>query len=153
MTYPAVSITTSYLLTVHVPLEMPKTVSSELVIYNCVPGGWVKGPGISGTVVPPTADWLRTMPNGVKRLDVRLTILADDGEYIFMNYHGRIASAEQRATRPRLGAPSPDDRYFITSPVFETDSKKYGWLNDIVAIGKIVPSPRSEVTYDVFVVD
>ena len=153
MAFPTNTITTSYIMTIHVPLEAPKTVSSELTVHNCRPGGWVKGPGIHGTVVAPTADWLRVMPNGAQRLDVRLTILADDDSYIFMSYLGRIVSAEQRALRPRPGRTAPIDRYFITNPVFETDSRKYGWLNDLVTVGKIVPSPDMEVTYDIFAID
>ena len=32
----------------------------------------------------------------------------------------------------------PIDAYFVISPTFETTSKKYGWLDDIVAVGKMV---------------
>ena len=71
--FPIMSITTSYLMTIHVPLEAPKNVSSELVIYNCEPGGWVKGPGIDGVVVPPTADWLRIMNVGSIRMEPKAT--------------------------------------------------------------------------------
>ena len=49
----------------------------------------------------------------------------------------------------------PDDLYFVTSPTFETASEKYGWLNDIVAIGKIVSCKTGDgehVTYDIFAV-
>jgi hypothetical protein len=153
MPFPKSTITTTYLMTVHVPLEAPKTISTELTIHNCQPGGWVRGPHIGGTVISPTADWLRVMPNGTQRLDVRLTILADDGSYIFMSYLGRIVSAEQRALQPRPDHAANGERYFITNPVFETDSRRYGWLNDVVTVGKIVPSPDLEVTYDIFAVD
>lgn len=154
MPFPTATITTTYLMTVHVPLEPTKDVSRELSIHNCRPGGWVKGPSIAGTVVPPTADWLRVMPNGTSRLDVRLTILADDGSYIYMSYVGRIATAAQRLQRPRPGEAGVEPgRNFLTNPVFETDSAKYAWLNDIVTIGKCVPSPDPEVTYDIFLVD
>jgi Protein of unknown function (DUF3237) len=36
------------------------------------------------------ADWLRVMPSGFNRLDVRLTNRTDDGQLIFMTYCGVI---------------------------------------------------------------
>jgi Protein of unknown function (DUF3237) len=61
-----------------------------------------------------------------------------------VTYVGRFAKRE--------GA---NDEYFIISPTFETTSKKYAWLNDVVAIGKIVSHKMGEgshVTYDIFIV-
>jgi len=145
---------TTRLMTVHVPLEPEKIVSRELRIHNSRPGGWVKGPAISGEVVAPTADWMRLMPNGTCRLDVRLTILADDGNHIFMSYAGRIVMPEQHERMPRPSPHvTPADRYFMTNPVFETDSPKYAWLNNLIAVGRIIPSPDPEVTYEVYAVD
>ena len=126
-------IDVDYLMTLYVPLEAPQRVNDKLSIYSCKPGGWVEGPDIRGEVVPPTADWLRTGPDGVHMLDVRLSILADDGSYIFMQYYGRIAAAERLQLWPRpIAAPN----YFFINPVFETSSAKYGWLNDMCALAR-----------------
>jgi hypothetical protein len=97
------------------------------------------------------------MPNGTKRLDVRLSIRGDDGSWIFMVYGGRIATTEQLAQkRLPIGLPRQEASYFFITPVFETESPKYGWLNDIVCIGKNVAN-REEgeddfVTYEIFAV-
>ena len=156
MTKPSTQITTEYLMTLHAPLQEPQRVGDDLLIYNCLSGGWVKGPAISGEIVPPSGDWLRVLPNGTSELDVRVSIKADDGSFIFVKYGGRIAMPADAAKRLEAGESlGSDDLYFITSPTFETSSEKYGWLNDIVAVGKIVScagGPDSHVTYDLFVV-
>jgi hypothetical protein len=151
------TINTLYLMTLHAPLESPQIISRELKIYNVRAGGWIRGPHIQGDVISPSADWLHVMPNGTKRLDVRLSIRGDDGSWIFMVYGGRIATTEQLAQkRLPIGLPRQEASYFFITPVFETESPKYGWLNDIVCIGKNVAN-REEgeddfVTYEIFAV-
>jgi hypothetical protein len=49
-------------------------------------GGWVKGSKLNGTPLAPAADWLRVMPGGSLRLDVRGTIRTDDGALIYITY-------------------------------------------------------------------
>lgn len=132
-----------YLLTLYVALEPARQVSAELSLHPGRPGGWVQGPFVTGDIVPPSGDWLRRMRNGTCRLDVRIAILADDGSHILMSYHGRIADPERNRLRPKDGPIFSDERYFLISAVFETDSEKYGWLNDIVAVGKNVPTPAA----------
>ena len=153
---PSTQITTEYLMTLHSPLAAPQTVSSDLQIFTAPPGGWIKGPAIKGEIIPPTGDWLRAMPNGTQKLDVRLSIQADDGSSIFMTYSGRIVMPEKVATKYAAGdVLGPDDCYFTITPTFETASKTYGWLNDIVAIGKMVSCKGGEdshVRYEIFAV-
>jgi hypothetical protein len=146
---PTSRIDLDFLMTLYVPLEPAQRVNG-LSIYACKPGGWVAGPGIRGEVVPPTADWLRTGPDGVSALDVRLSILADDGSYIFMQYHGRIVGADRLQHWPR---PNAAPNYFFINPVFETASAKYGWLNDVVCVGKDIAPPGTEdyARYEIFV--
>jgi hypothetical protein len=46
-----------------------------------------------------------------------------------------------------------DECYFYTAPTFETKSEKYGWLNAIQAVGKMVEQKRGEgsfIEYDIF---
>ena len=145
-------IEAEYLMTVYVPLEAPRKVTSSLHVYTSKPGGWVSVPEIKGEVVAPTADWLRVLPNGVQALDVRLSILADDGSHIFMQYGGRIEGPERLRKWPN---PPTEARYFLINPVFETSSEKYGWLNDVVCVGKdITPGDTKEVCamYEIFII-
>ena len=65
------SIRTEYLMSsMSGPLEPGTLLDSSLIIVNVKPGGWIKGPRISGKFVAPCADWVRIMPAGVLRLDV-----------------------------------------------------------------------------------
>ncbi len=150
-------ITTEYIMTLHVPLDEPQGVNNNLQIFNVRPGGWVEGPAIRGEVVAPSADWLRIMPDGTRRIDVRLSIKTDGGAIIFVTYMGRaVAAPADAAARLAAGETlGPDQFYFITAPTFETASPTYSWLNDIVAVGKVISLNRSNdrhVTYDIFAV-
>ena len=141
-------------MTLHAPLEPPQRISSELFIYNVKSGGWVRGPYIQGEIVGPSADWLHIMPNGTQRLDVRESILADDGSYIFVQFGGRIVTPEQfNSKNSPLERMRDDGTYFFTNPVFETDLLKYAWLNDLVCIGRNVAPPDDPyVEYEIFAV-
>lgn len=156
MDHPLTNITTEYIMTLHAPLESPQRANSDLLIYNVRPGGWVKGPGIQGELIAPSADWLRIMPNGTLKLDVRLSVRADDGSIIFVTYTGRIVASSEATQRLEAGETlGPDELHFMTSPTFETTSKTYGWLNDTVSIGKIASTKGGDdchVTYDIFAV-
>jgi hypothetical protein len=151
---PDTSIQTEYLMTLHAPLDAPQAIDQSLLIYNVQPGGWVEGPRIKGKVLGPTADWLRVMPSGVLRLDVRATIQTDDGELIYVSYGGAIQCSKEQADRLNAGEQlKADDCYFITTPAFQTKSDKYAWLNAVQAAGKMVSLKAGEgshVRYDIF---
>ena len=95
-------------------------------------GGTVRGPRITATVAP-GSDWVTVRADGVSQLDVRLTLMTDDGAVIAMTYQGI------------LGA----DRSPRTAPLFQTSAERYLWLNNMQAIG-IGTSGRNEVTYEVY---
>jgi hypothetical protein len=150
-------IEAEYLMTYRAPLDAPIVVDGSLQIFNVRPGGWVKGPKINGTFVAPGGDWLRMMPSGVFRLDVRGSIRTDDGADIYMSYNGIIRHSAESAERLIKGEvlTHKDIPYFVTAPTFQTSSGKYAWLNGVQAVGKIVEAKAGEggyVQYDVFVV-
>jgi hypothetical protein len=60
-------VKTEYLMTLYAPAERFQ-IDDSLMVVNAKPGGWVKGPRISGKVIAPTADWLRITPSGTLRL-------------------------------------------------------------------------------------
>ncbi|WP_461480886.1 DUF3237 domain-containing protein [Porticoccus sp.] len=154
---PSTTIATEYLMTYVAPLDPPLAIDDGMMIVNVRPGGWVKGPQISGKFVAPGADWLRIMPSGVFRLDVRGLIETDDGAHIFISYNGIIKNSEQSAARLNNGEllTDRDIPYFIAAPTFQTASEKYAWLNDIQAINKMTEiqfGPEGYVKYDVFLI-
>jgi hypothetical protein len=151
---PTVSVETEYLATVEAPLE-PAQLAGSRVIVNVPAGGTVRGPKINGTLIAPAGDWLTVMPDGSLRLDVRATIKTDDGEIILVTYSGAIAASKEVNDRFNNGEvlTSKDYEYFITAPQFTTGSKKYDWLNQIQAVGKMVSIQRGvKIKYDWFIV-
>jgi hypothetical protein len=145
---PETSIQTEYLMTLQAPLDAPQAIDRDLLIYNVQPGGWVEGPRIKGKLMSPGADWLRVMPSGVLRLDVRATIQTDDGELIYVSYGGAIQCSKEQADRLNAGQQlKAEDCYFITAPTFQTKSDKYGWLNAVQAVGKMVSIKAGEGSY------
>ena len=151
-------ISTEYLMTYQVLLDAPTPIDSSLMVINVKPtDGWAKGPKISGTFQAPGADWLRVMPSGALRLDVRAVLKTDDGALIYMTYNGIIQHSPESAERMSRGEvlTASDIPYFVTAPTFQTSSPNYAWLNSVQAVGKMVEIKLGEggyVRYDTFIV-
>jgi len=101
-----------------------------------VAGGTFKGERLSGTILPaPGGDWIVVRPDGATILDVRLTLETDDRQFIYMTYRGvRHGPSEVMARLAKGEAVDPASYYFRTTPVFETASARYDWLNRIVSV-------------------
>lgn len=102
-----------------------------------VTGGEFRGERLNGVVVgAPAGDWLLQRSDGVTVLDVRLLLRTDDGEHIYMAYRGlRHGPADVMARLAAGERVDPSTYYFRIAPVFETASKKYEWINKVVAVG------------------
>jgi len=113
-----------------------------------VSGGEFSGDRIRGTVVnAPGGDWLLMRPDQVLTLEVRLTLQTDDGEYIYMSYRGLRHGPKDVMDKVNKGeAVDPSLYYFRMSPIFETSSEKYAWLNRIIGVG----SGRRESTGPIY---
>ena len=116
-----------------------------------VSGGTFKGERLNGTVqAPPGGDWILVRTDGTMVLDVRLTLETDDKQLVFMSYHGLRHGPKDVIARLNAGeAVDPSTYYFRSTPVFETASQKYDWLNRIIAVA----TGRREATgpiYEVF---
>lgn len=151
-------INTEYLMTYQVLLDAPTPIDGSLMVINVKPtGGWAKGPVISGIFQAPGADWLRVMPSGALRLDVRAVLKTDDGALIYMTYNGIIQHSPESAERMSQGEvlTASDIPYFVTAPTFQTSSPTYAWLNSVQAVSKMVEIKLGEggyVKYDTFIV-
>lgn len=104
-----------------------------------VTGGTFEGPRLRGKVVAPGADWPLAVRPDLRVLDVRTVLVTDDGQQIYMTYRGLIHT-------PPTGQ---GERYWRTTPIFETDSKKYEWLTQAVFVGVNFQVPQ-RVSYRVF---
>ncbi len=117
------------------PLLIGSTPHGVRMIFN-IKGGTVSGTNIKGDVLPTGADWILLRPDGVGELDVRGTIRTDDGELIYMYYRGILHTTPEVYERiQKSESVDPSEYYFRTSPILETGSDKYGWLNRIIAVG------------------
>lgn len=147
-----------YLMTYKAILEPPLPIDNSLLIFNVLPGGWIKGPNIKGTFLAPGADWLRIMPSGVLKLDVRAVMKTDDGELLYFTYAGLLQHTEESFKKMNNGEvfKASDVAYFYTAPTIQTGSKKYDYLNRVQLINKFVEAQigpnGSYIIYDVFAV-
>ena len=151
-------VTTEYLMTYRGELAQPYKIDDSLMIFNVrSPGGWARGPKINATFIPPGGDWMRVLPSGAMRLDVRATLKTDDGALIYMTYNGVMQLAPELAQKLMGGVllKADDMPGFVAAPTFETSSPKYAWLNGVQAVSKMVEVKLGDdgyVQYDVFIV-
>lgn len=102
--------------------------------------GTFQGPKLKGKVVTPAGEWGATRPDGAYVIDVRLELRTDDDAFIFVSYRGIVYT------------PQGSQRYWVTTPVLETASPKYDWLNRIVcvAVAYDVSKEIGDVAYHIY---
>ena len=100
-----------------------------------VAGGSFSGARLQGTVHDGGADWI-TQVSGHSSLDVRITLETNDGAIIYMTYKGVVARGDAGL-------------YWRVTPVFNTASEEYDWLNHKVFVGKS-KQVEGKVAYDIF---
>lgn len=116
-----------------------------------VSAGEFSGDRLRGKVTSaPGGDWLLMRPDGVLMLDVRLTLETDDGHHIYMSYRGLRHGPKDVFDKLNKGEKvDPSLYYFRMTPIFETSSEKYAWLNRIIAVAT-GRRDSTGPTYDVF---
>jgi len=120
------------------------------IIY--IKGGTFDGPRIKGAVLPGGADWFIRRPDGLVELDVRVALRTDEGHLIYCYYRGINDMAPEVALRVIMGeVVDSSTYYFRTTPIFETASEKYGWLNRVIAVGVGRLTPTG-IAYKVYAV-
>lgn len=115
-----------------------------------VASGRFEGEEFSGTVLPGGCDWIVLRPDEVMQLDVRLTLKTDDGHLVYMSYRGMRHGPPWVMDKLNKGEKvDPTQYYFRATPLFETASEKYGFLNRIVSVASGRREPSGPI-YDVF---
>ena len=110
--------------TVSIPPQLIRGGPQGSRMLASVAGGSFEGPRAKGTVpAGASGDWVTMRADGSFRLDVRLTLLTDDGAVILCTYNGIGETDEAGATSLK------------TAPMFETGDERYQWLNRVQAIG------------------
>jgi hypothetical protein len=131
-------------------IEMGDTPAGKRRVFS-VSDGEFAGDRIRGTIMPVIgSDLLLVRADGSAQQDVRMLLKTDDGVLVLMTYRGvRHASDEVNARIARGEQVNGSDYYLRTAPFFETSSRRYSWINRIVAVG--VGERRADsVVYEVF---
>jgi hypothetical protein len=125
--------------------ELKATVDSPQIVdgplgqrlFIPVTGGTLRGDRISGVLQGGGSDFQLIRRDGVAELDVRVTILTDDGVTIQLKGHGIRHTSPEVFARIMSGAEvDPAEYYFREALFFEAPPGKYDWLNRIIAIAK-----------------
>ncbi|MCE7792936.1 DUF3237 domain-containing protein [Salipaludibacillus sp. CUR1] len=118
-----------------------------------VTGGALRGDHLNADVVPGGDDWITVRDDGTIIQNVRILLQTEEEDLIMMTYRGiRTGEPDVLARLDRNEAVDPDDYYFRTSPIFETASEKYDWLNKRVFISKGIRLP-DRVNYSIYTVE
>lgn len=118
------------------PAMIPNAPQGTRVVVG-VTGGTFEGPKMKGKVADsPGGDWLTSRADGSLKLDVRITLITDDGATILMSYQG-------------IGIQGEGGLDIRTAPLFETGDERYAWLNRVQGIARGKPGDGN-VTYEVF---
>lgn len=136
-------------LTVEKPLTFGPTPYGERRWISVVEGSF-EGPQLKGKVLPGGGDWLLLRHDGIVQQNVRIALQTEDGELIYMSYRGLRHGPEAVIERLNRGEEvDPSEYYFCMAPSFETGSKKYAWINGVVAVGSGQKTPTG-VAYSVY---
>jgi hypothetical protein len=114
-----------------------------------ITGGSFEGDRLSGEVLTGN-DWQDVRKDSCIKLDVRLVLRTTDGALIVMTYQCLRAGTPDVMERLDKGEDvDPTSYYFRMNPMFETSSKKYDWMNRIIAVG-VGHRPPDGPLYSIF---
>ncbi|HXX26753.1 MAG TPA: DUF3237 domain-containing protein [Pseudolabrys sp.] len=105
--------------------------------FVAITGGTVKGPKLSGRILPGGADWQIIRTDGAADIQARYIVEADNGGRIVVESKGlRHGPPEVLEKLARGKAVDPALYYFRTAMRFETAEPALDWLNRVLAIAK-----------------
>ncbi|WP_221563147.1 DUF3237 domain-containing protein [Alkalihalobacillus sp. TS-13] len=118
-----------------------------------VSGGALRGDQLNADVIPGGDDWITVREDGTIIQDVRILLKTGEGDLIMMTYRGiRTGEPETLQRLDNNELVDPGDYYFRTSPIFETASIKYDWLNRRIFVSRGIRLP-GKVNYSIYTVD
>lgn len=105
-------------------------------------GGTFEGLELKGTVLPGGADYQLIRFDGVTEVVAHYTLQTDDGVPIYVVNKGYRHGPKEIIDKLIRGEEVPGGSYYFkTTPVFETDSEKYAFLNRMIFIGEGIRRP------------
>jgi hypothetical protein len=132
------------------PLQIVGATPDGFRRVGVVFGGTFEGDRLAGEVLDGGSDWQTVRPDGATTLNVRLILKTNDDALIAMTYAGIRHGPPDIIQKIETGQPvDPAAYYFRIAPLFQTASRKYDWLNKLLAIGTGHRLPDGPV-YSVF---
>jgi hypothetical protein len=103
-----------------------------------ITGGVVRGPRMSGRVMPAGADFQVITGGGTcAHLDARYLVELDDGATVFVHNTALRHASPDVAARLMRGEPVPAAQvYFSCQPRFETGDARWSWLHERQFVGR-----------------
>ena len=124
----------TFFIEVKKPFNLGKTPGADRRIAE-ISGGYFEGERLKGKVLTSGSDWQMVRDDSAVMINVRTLLETDDGALIGMTYQGlRHGPKEIIDAIGRGESVNPNAYYMRVSPIFETSSEKYGWLNRIVSV-------------------
>lgn len=120
-------------------VDPPQTIEGPLGkrLFIPITGGTFRGDRLAGVVQAGGSDFQLIRRDGTAELDVRVTLLSDDGVTIQLKGRGIRRTTPEVFARIMSGADvDPAEYYFREALFFEAPDGKYAWLNGIIAIAK-----------------
>jgi len=116
-----------------------------------IKGGFFLGDKLKGEILDFGADWNLMYTNDLDIVDTRYLLKTHDGAVISLTTNGRcIQTREQLDLEERGVFVDPGTYYFRQHLFFETGSKKYQWLNGVIAFAIIGCKPTGEICYNAY---
>ena len=104
------------------------------IVY--IRGGTFEGPKMKGEVLPGGGDWFVRRPDGVVEIDTRVALRTEDGHVIYADIRGANDMPVEVGLRILSGEVVDSSEYYSRiTPILETASEKYGWLNRVITVG------------------
>lgn len=105
--------------------------------YVPLTGGTVRGPGLTGRILPGGVDWQIQRADGVLEIDAHYVIEAQDGAQIEVRSTGvRHGPPEVMARLARGEAVDPQSYYFRTAVRLTTGAQQWWHLNKLLVLAR-----------------
>ena len=121
--------------------------------FVSVVGGDVKGPRLTGRVVPFSGgDWPRMWASGLIEFEAHYMLEADDGAPIYIHNRGIAWSDPRVLARIEAGeSVDPGATYCRITPRFEAPEGTHEWLNRTIFVG-VAERQGSSTAFDYYAV-
>jgi hypothetical protein len=98
----------------------------------------LSGPRIDASLAMPGHDWIRLGPDGIRRQDLRVTLITGTKETIMMRYDVALIRESQAflAALDSGGETDYGDQYMRMIPQFDTGAGGLEWLTENLFVGE-----------------